>query len=58
MTKQELENEYLEVKAKIKDELVVIKSYAENIQQSKNKIDQLGQRMEELQQLYAQLEEI
>ena len=58
MTKQQVEQQYLEVKSKIKVELTTIKTYAEAIQQSKNKIDELGKQMEQLQQQYLQLEEV
>jgi len=56
MTKQQIELEYFEVKAKIKAELIIIKSHAEIIHNSKNKIDQLGKQIEQLQQQYLEFE--
>ena len=50
--KNQLENEYIATKSDIKAHITMIKAYTEGIQKSRHKLDNLSQKLTELQQEY------
>jgi len=52
---KELEEEYLQVKSDIKAHTTMIKMYADSIQNSRSKIDELSVQLTELQKEYIEL---
>lgn len=51
-TKKELEDQYVQVKADIKSQLTMVKMYADGIQKSREKIDELSKVLTTLQEEY------
>lgn len=53
-TKQQLESEYVEIRNQIKQQMTIIKQYAESIQAAREKLKSLASSLEAIQTEYKQ----